>query len=211
MSTSTSLVPYSARQKTTRVPTIDANNDIVPPLDFSFYRVSNVGDVKEEEPRESPRKGKQPEPEGGKSSSKCLRLNNNSLTEVGPLMELVVTKFENPSLLAWLDLSFNELTNIHPVITEFENLQILYLHGNMIKDLKEIEKLSVMKSLRKLTFHGNPVENSKGYRQNVLTMLPRLENLDFSRVTKADRMTANTWAHMNANAKHKKKKMAEDD
>lgn len=47
------------------------------------------------------------------------------------------------------------------VITEFENLQILYLHGNMIKDMKEIEKLSVMKSLRKLTFHGNPVENSK--------------------------------------------------
>jgi Leucine-rich repeat (LRR) protein len=47
------------------------------------------------------------------------------------------------------------------VVTEFENLQILYLHGNLIKDLKEIEKLNVMKSLRKLTLHGNPVENIK--------------------------------------------------
>ena len=37
-----SLVPYNAKQKTTRVPTIDANNDIVPPLDFSFYRINNV-------------------------------------------------------------------------------------------------------------------------------------------------------------------------
>lgn len=38
-----SVVPYNAsKQKTTRVPAIDTNNDIVPPLDFSFYRVSNV-------------------------------------------------------------------------------------------------------------------------------------------------------------------------
>lgn len=210
MSTTTSVVPYNPKPKTTAVPTINTNNDIVPPLDFSFYRISNVEHVKDEEPRESPRKGKNPEPEGGKSSSRCLRLNNNSLTELGALMEIVVTKFENPSQLAWLDLSFNELTNIHPVITEFENLQILYLHGNLIKDLKEVEKLNVMKNLRKLTLHGNPVENTKGYRQSILTLLPKLENLDFSRVTKADRKTANTWAVMNTAPKQKKKTADED-
>ena len=72
-------------------------------------------DVKEEEPRESPRKGKVPDPEGSKSSSRCLRLNNNALIELGALMEIAKTKFENPSQLAWIDLSFNELSNIHPV------------------------------------------------------------------------------------------------
>ena len=211
MSTSTSLVPYSAKQKAPRVSSIDTNNDIVSPLDYSFFRISNIENVKEEEPRESPRKVKVPEPEGNKSSSRCLRLNNNALTELGALMDIVMTKFENPCQLAWIDLSFNELSNIHPVVTEFENLQILYLHGNLIKDLKEIEKLNVMKSLRKLTLHGNPVENIKGYRLAVLTILPHLDNLDFSRVTKADRKTANTWASMNSGAKHKKKPKEEED
>jgi len=37
-----SLVPYSAKQKTPRVSSIDTNNDIVSPLDYSFFRISNI-------------------------------------------------------------------------------------------------------------------------------------------------------------------------
>jgi hypothetical protein len=37
-----SLVPYSAKQKAPRVSSIDTNNDIVSPLDYSFFRISNI-------------------------------------------------------------------------------------------------------------------------------------------------------------------------
>lgn len=46
-------------------------------------------------------------------------------------------------------------------LTEFTGLQILYLHGNQIQDPAQIDQLVTIKTLRKLTLHGNPVENVK--------------------------------------------------
>ena len=47
------------------------------------------------------------------------------------------------------------------ILLTFPNLQILYLHGNQINDMKEVEKLAKISTLKKLSLHGNPVENEK--------------------------------------------------
>jgi len=44
---------------------------------------------------------------------------------------------------------------------EFPCLQILYLHGNSIKDIKEVDKLAALASLRKLALHGNLMDSTK--------------------------------------------------
>uniref|UniRef100_A0A8C6Q9D1 Leucine-rich repeat-containing protein 51 n=1 Tax=Nannospalax galili TaxID=1026970 RepID=A0A8C6Q9D1_NANGA len=108
---------------------------------------------------------------------------------------------EHPENLAWLDLSFNDLTSIDPVLMTFFNLSVLYLHGNSIHRLGEVNKLAVLPCLRSLTLHGNPIEEEKGYRQYVLCNLPRVTTFDFSGVTKADRTTAEVWKRMNIKLK----------
>ena len=56
-------------------------------------------------------------------------------------------------------------------LCDLPNLQILYYHSNGLHDLKEVEKLSGMPKLRKLTLHGNPIEDDKvkvwGYKAGV--------------------------------------------
>jgi len=47
------------------------------------------------------------------------------------------------------------------VFCEFPSLQILYLHGNSIKDITEVDKLAKLKLLRKLALHGNSVVTTK--------------------------------------------------
>nr|XP_020029600.1 leucine-rich repeat-containing protein 51 isoform X3 [Castor canadensis] len=114
---------------------------------------------------------------------------------------------EHPQNLAWIDLSFNDLTSIDPVLTTFFNLSVLYLHGNSIQRLGEVNKLAVLPRLRSLTLHGNPIEEEKGYspslpyRQYVLCTLPRITTFDFSGITKADRTTAEVWKRMNIKPK----------
>jgi len=44
-----------------------------------------------------------------------------------------------------------------------------------------------------------------------MAMLPNLQTLDFSRITKADRKTASTLEGMNKNVKKGKKKSKEDE
>ena len=74
---------------------------------------------------------------------------------------------------------------------------MLYLHGNSIEKISEIDKLSKLHYLRTLTLHGNPIEEDvSGYRQHVISKLPQLKNLDFSAVTKQDRASAHTWDQM---------------
>ncbi|KAH3843769.1 hypothetical protein DPMN_117300 [Dreissena polymorpha] len=78
-----------------------------------------MSDAEEEEPRPnlSPRgKGKQKPPEeGAKYTGRCLKFNNNSITNLQSLTEFAKVKFANWQEIAWLDLSHNELTKIGPV------------------------------------------------------------------------------------------------
>ncbi|ESO90673.1 hypothetical protein LOTGIDRAFT_87093, partial [Lottia gigantea] len=179
-------------------------NDSQPPLDYSYLKLANLADIYDEEPRPYLLQKKAPIPSNNKekkSGSRCLRLNNNSLTEISLLPEIITNLFKDARSLGWLDLSFNDLTNIDPILCQFTGLEILYLHGNQITNISEMDKLQTLTNLRKLTLHGNTIENTKGYRQYVLANMPWLVNFDFSAVTKADRRTAETWEKMNKTPK----------
>ncbi|XP_058041281.1 leucine-rich repeat-containing protein 51 isoform X5 [Ahaetulla prasina] len=113
---------------------------------------------------------------------------------------------EYPLDIYWIDLSFNDLPSIDPVLTTYYNLRNLNLHGNSIQHLSEVDKLAVLPHLRNLTLHGNPIEEEKGYRSYVLSTLPQLKSFDFSGVTKLDRSTAAVWRRMNIKPKVIRKK-----
>ncbi|XP_027722069.1 leucine-rich repeat-containing protein 51-like [Vombatus ursinus] len=170
-----------------------------PPLDFSFKNVNFIQDLTSEEPRIGLRPVKRSKE--GKSLTQALRINNNVLNDLNDFTQTLSQLLEHPQNLAWIDLSFNDLANIDPVLTTFSNLSVLYLHGNCIHHLPEVDKLSSLPKLRSLTLHGNPIEEEKGYRQYVLSILPRITTFDFSGVTKQDRITATIWRQMNVKPK----------
>lgn len=156
------------------------------PLDLSFRCIMAPSDILDEialQPDE-------------KVNSKAVRLSNNSLSSIEGLEEILSEVVNHPSEISWFDLSFNHFRNIDQVVTKFKNIKVLYLHGNSIESLDEINKLAALPNLITLTLHGNPIEGEAGYRQYVLSRLPGLRNLDFSGVTKQDRSIAETWFKM---------------
>ena len=73
-------------------------------------------DAEREEPR-VPVLGKlcSPRGYGGKFAGRCLRLNNNQLSEIKTLNVFIEKTFVNPMMIGWIDLSFNALQIIDPV------------------------------------------------------------------------------------------------
>ncbi|KAI2561593.1 hypothetical protein G5576_006151 [Homo sapiens] len=132
-----------------------------PPLDYSFRSIHVIQDLVNEEPRTGLRPLKRSK--SGKSLTQSLWLNNNVLNDLRDFNQVASQLLEHPENLAWIDLSFNDLTSIDPVLTTFFNLSVLYLHGNSIQRLGEVNKLAVLPRLRSLTLHGNPMEEEKGY------------------------------------------------
>ena len=82
---------------------------------------------------------------------------------------------------------------------------MIYLHGNNIKRLKEVDKLSALSRLKSLSLHGNPIETITGYRQYIVTHIPQLQTVDFSGVTKADRKVSDVWVKMMIGKESKEK------
>ncbi|GAB0181050.1 leucine-rich repeat-containing protein 51 [Grus japonensis] len=166
------------------MPSWGEHPSLIPPLDFSFCRIGSI--------------------EGGAANSTAPRRPRAPPAPPGPapqqqqpggagglppaLEQLLVV----PAQLRWLDLSFNRLTTIDPVLTTLRALQSLQLHGNGIGSLAEVDKLGVLLRLRRLTLHGNPMEEQRGYRSYVLSLLPHLTSLDFTGVTRQDRQDAAT-------------------
>jgi len=48
------------------------------------------------------------------------------------------------------------------VLCQLQKLQILYYHGNDVSELKEVDTLSRIKTLIKLSLHGNPIDQNIG-------------------------------------------------
>jgi Leucine-rich repeat (LRR) protein len=90
---------------------------------------------------------------------------------------------------------------LYQVILQYPELKVLNLHGNSIAKMSEIDKLASLCNLRSLTIHGNPVEDTKGYRDYIISKIPQLEKLDFSKITKADRECAKTMSKLSGKSK----------
>ncbi|TSK67212.1 Leucine-rich repeat-containing protein 51 [Bagarius yarrelli] len=91
--------------------------------------------------------------------------------------ETLSALFIEPKRLAWLDLSFNNIPHIHPVLTELTELRVLYLHGNSVCNFSEVDKLGTLPLLHTITLHGNNIETQHNY----------------SVVTKQERVMASIW------------------
>ena len=105
-----------------------------------------------------------------------LDLSKNRITMLSGL--------ENCISLKILDLSYNKLMTFD-ALKGCEALERLDLQGNLVKDLKPIERISG--ALTKLTnlylqeFNGegaNPCCNSNSYRKGVISFFPNLLSLD---------------------------------
>ncbi|KAF4085792.1 hypothetical protein AMELA_G00099030 [Ameiurus melas] len=161
------------------------------PVDFSFKDLCSVEEVLSEEPNKGVRTPWRNSE--GKFASRVLRLNNNLLSSTTGLMETLSALFTKPKYLTWIDLSFNDITNIHPVLTELVELRVLYLHGNSVCNLSEVDKLGALPHLHTITLHGNNIEHEHGYRNYVISTLLHLKMMDFSAVTKQERVMASIW------------------
>ncbi|KAG8436500.1 hypothetical protein GDO86_007557 [Hymenochirus boettgeri] len=166
-----------------------------PPVDFTFKCINSVEDILLKEPRPGPRAIKCSE--DGKLMSQALNLSYNTLTDIRGFREVVNKLLVEPNKLSWIDLSFNNLSAIDSVLTGYCNLSILNLHGNSIRQFSQVDKLAALPNLKRLTLHGNPIDEEQSYRSYVLSVLPQLKSLDFCAVSKQDRVTANTWRRMN--------------
>ncbi|TMS07298.1 Leucine-rich repeat-containing protein 51 [Larimichthys crocea] len=163
------------------------------PVDLSFKHISSLADCWKEEPNSGLRPIKRNSEM--KYLSRSLRLNNNNITDLCDLQRPVSHFLAEPSQLAWLDLAFNKISHIDQVLCELRELRVLYLHGNSICILSEVDRLGVLPHLHTVTLHGNVIETNKAYRNRVISALPQLKTMDFSAVTHQERLLAKIWHH----------------
>ncbi|KAM3616626.1 uncharacterized protein V6R79_021016 [Siganus canaliculatus] len=161
------------------------------PVDLSFKQITRLADAWKEEPNQRLRPPQRNS--DNKYQSRSLRLNNNDITELHELHKPVNHFLAEPSYLAWLDLSFNNISHIDQVLCELHELRVLYLHGNSIFILSEVDHLGVLPRLHTITLHGNAIENYKSYRSRVISALPWLKTMDFSAVTPQERILSKFW------------------
>eukprot|EP01135_Chromosphaera_perkinsii_P002473 Nk52_evm79s223 gene=Nk52_evmTU79s223 len=133
-----------------------------------------------------------------------LRVNNNYIENFDAFESTMNSLFVHPYMLTWIDISFNGLKAIDIDFSKFVKIQVLYMHGNELSKVAEVQKLFEGKSLKKLTLHGNGIENMPWYRYYIISNIPSLKELDFCGVTKKDRALGDVWAHQNAGKRLKK-------
>jgi len=56
----------------------------------------------------------------------------------------------------------NVICDVLKVLCQLQQLQILYYHGNAVSELKEVETLSRIQTLTKLSLYGNPIDQNVG-------------------------------------------------
>jgi hypothetical protein len=80
-----------------------------------------------------------------------IRLGNNNIQSIDIIYKSINAALDTSTIL-WLDLAFNNITNICGKIAEnFPFLETLNLHANNIKNFKEVKKLTSVTTLRALS------------------------------------------------------------
>ena len=170
-----------------------------PALDYSYRNISSLSHLEKRHPRQSLRK--QRRSPSGRYNSNVIRLANNNLVDMKGLYQMALDVVEYPEDIAWLDLSFNDLSAVSADILEFPALKMIYLHGNKIRNFGDLVLLQRLPNLYSLTLHGNPIENNPNYRSSIIAMFPSLKSLDFAKVTEDEKDRAKLQIIVNKGAK----------
>ncbi|XP_056221402.1 leucine-rich repeat-containing protein 51-like [Seriola aureovittata] len=170
-----------------------------PPVDLSFRSLAQISDALAAKPQNRHRSAKTNSE--GKYVCCSMILNNNKLPNLVGFLDVLNHFVDQPLKLMWLDMSFNKLKSIDPVLCKLHELRVLYLHGNRITKIAEVDKLKELQHLRTITLHGNEIENQKGYRRYVISNLTQLKMMDFSAVTRDERVMAGIWRHSKIQSK----------
>ena len=84
-----------------------------------------------------------------KKQTISLFLQNNELQSISGLYTVLEDVMWNHQNLQWIDLSYNQLTEIDAELLNFRSLKTLYLHGNNIQNLDECQKLQDLPDCRR--------------------------------------------------------------
>ena len=162
-------------------------------LDFSFLDIQDVKELTEKLDYASPplQDSAPADGEGDPrqrhiKNAAALRICNNALKDIAGLFAASATIVANPVSLRWLDSSFNGISVVPDDFANFKDVSVIYLHANSISSLKDLKPLSKFSALRKLTLHGNPIEDEENYRVLINLLCPSLRMLDFSVITRQD-------------------------
>lgn len=117
----------------------------------------------------------------------AVRLNNNSISTLAGLDQVLEQIVDDPMRLRWLDLSWNHFTTIEPMLFKCPDISVLYQHRNRIDRLAEIKKFAELKNLRKLILHSNTIGQDPYYRIHVPQSCKLLRSLDVSGATQRSR------------------------
>ncbi|XP_045110127.1 dynein axonemal assembly factor 11-like isoform X2 [Portunus trituberculatus] len=102
----------------------------------------------------------------------------------------LISKIENVGRLRdleYLNLALNNLERVEG-LGRCESLRKLDLTANFIIDLTSLMSLQDLPCLAELHMTGNPCTSYRGYRAWVICVLPGLEELDGTRVTRSERL-----------------------
>ncbi|KAJ9592438.1 hypothetical protein L9F63_015854 [Diploptera punctata] len=138
------------------------------PVDYSFRSIQSLNELEKDRPRAYRVRLTPTRAESLKYLTRSIWLNNNGLANLQGFDKLVTSKLEQPSVLAWIDVSYNNLANVPDEFVNYPNLRILYMHANCINSLISIEKLRKLNHLLTITFHGNPIESIPSYRSHII-------------------------------------------
>ena len=109
-------------------------------LDYSFMNFKSVEEAIEAPPLPSSTAKKVEysglsEEDAGlkfKWGAQALRLCNNELPNLTGLVKVCRTLLVDVTMLSWLDLSCNLLTEVPDILCKFTNLNVIYLHANQL-------------------------------------------------------------------------------
>merc|ERR1711900_66943 len=93
-----------------------------------------------------------------------VRINNNYLENLKGFPEALEAINIQPNKLTFLDLSWNMLAKIPAELLQYPSLKALYLHGNKIEKIPQVDKLKKLPLPRSFTSNGNPIKCVPNYR-----------------------------------------------
>ncbi|GMI04225.1 hypothetical protein TrVE_jg11520 [Triparma verrucosa] len=162
-------------------------------VDYSFMEIKNLKELVDSDSPEETGKAQEIVKLKGMTS---LRISSNEIDDLENFHKYIDMVIENATDLQWLDLSYNKIPRIGLTMEPFKNVSVLYLQANNISKFGDLKALANLPSLTNLALHGNPVAAKKHYRNYVVHLLPRLHKLDFSCITKKERVRSQTWAQI---------------